>query len=138
MFLEEFLHEFARMISRSILDQDQMLFGFPDDGLEKLGVGFRLQSFFLGSIEKASGEIINQPKDFIAFSDAGCLDGGLLAPFGPGIRQSAPLRKGGFIAKEDGRRLLLGLFNNLGPGFLQSLHALLGIFVVGNKSSLLV
>ena len=67
---------------------------------EKGDVGSRVEAAFLPLIKEASCKVLNQPEDFIAFPLTAGLDLGLLAAPCPRVRERAPLRKTGFIAKQ--------------------------------------
>ena len=60
----------AGMLCRSILNQHNVLGGVLQDTCEKGHVGSGVEAAFLPLIKETSGEVINQPKDFIAFAPA--------------------------------------------------------------------
>jgi hypothetical protein len=66
-------------------------------------------------IKETSREVIDQTKDLIAFPLARCFDHRLLPTPRPRIRERAPLREAGFIAKQQQGFLGLRPAQNLWP-----------------------
>src|SRR5918911_4601456 len=89
-------------------------------------------------VEQAPREIVDESKDLIGPALATGGDFGLLAPGGPGIAQRAPLRKAGFITKEQQRLALAGSPYNVRPPGLPPLQTLGLVEVIGHKAGFLI
>jgi hypothetical protein len=105
---------------------------------EKGNVGSGGEAAFLHLIKETPAEIINQPKDFIAFPLAGGLDFGLLTAPRPGVRRRAPLRERRFIAKQQQGLPLVGKAQNLGPRCGAPRYPLACIKMSGDKGRFLI
>src|SRR4029453_162789 len=105
----------AGMILRPILNEDDGLGGLRQHTPEKGNVGGRVEATVLPLIKEVPREVIAQAKDLVAFALAGGLDFGLLAAPCPGVRERAPLRKTGFIAKQQESFLRVCRAQNLRP-----------------------
>ena len=90
----------ARVILCPILNQNNVLRGLREHPREKGNIGSRVEAAFLPLIKEAPGEVLNQAKDLVAFPLARGFDLGLLAAPRPRLREGAPLREAGFIAKQ--------------------------------------
>ena len=85
-----------------------MLRGLRHDQLQERLVIFRVKSAFNALIEQAPREILNDPKDLVAFALTTGGDLRLLAAARPRVTQGAPLRKAGLIFKQDQAFATLG------------------------------
>src|SRR2546425_3132888 len=75
----------AGMIPRSIMDEKHMLRGVGQDGAQERVVTVGGKPSLDALIEQASREILNGPKDLVAFPFATGFDLGLLATAGPRV-----------------------------------------------------
>src|ERR1700739_2560737 len=85
------------VITGTIMDQKQMLRGLRHDQLQERLVMFRVKSAFNALIEQAPREILNGPKDLVAFALPTGGDLRLLAAARPRVTQGAPLRTADLI-----------------------------------------
>src|SRR5215472_4541582 len=111
---------------------------YPVWQVTELAAGYRYTTAaFNALIKQTSGEILNRPKDFVAFALA---TGGHLrlpATACPGITQGAPLGKAGFVFKQDQPFAALGCPDNRRPLILQPSHALRRVQMIRHKTGLL-
>src|SRR5882672_11433165 len=87
--------------------------------------------------EEAPRNILNSPKDLVAFALA---TGGhlrLVSPSGPGVAQRAPLRKAGLIFKQDQTLTTLGRPENGRPFLHEPGQALGRVEMIRHKTGLL-
>src|SRR4029450_12325853 len=103
------------MIPCSILNQQDGLRRLLEHTPEKGTVRGGIETSFLPVRKETRGEVLHQAQDLIAFALARSLDLGLLATPRPGVRERAPLREAGFIAKEEQGPALFGEAHKLGP-----------------------
>src|ERR1043166_7636820 len=106
------------------MDHKQVLGRLRYDHPQECLVLFRVETTFQALREQPPREILNSPKHFVAFALA---TGGHLRALpssGPHVAQRAPLRKAGFICKQDQGPTTLGRPENRWPRGLQPSEAL--------------
>src|SRR6266446_4747676 len=112
------------------MDHKQVLGSLRHDHPQECLVLFRVEATLQALREQPPREILNSPKNFVAFALA---TGGhlrLLPSSGPGVAQRAPLGKAGFIFKQDQAPTTLGRPENRWPLVLQPGEALRGVEMV--------
>src|SRR5262249_53865186 len=114
----------AGVITSAIVDQKQMLRGLRHNSPQERLVKLRGKLTFKALIEEASREILNGPKDLVAFALPPGGDLRLVLPSGPRVAARAPLGKPGFICKEDQAALPLGRLDKRRPLVLEPGEAL--------------
>src|SRR5713101_1281318 len=87
--------------------------------------------------EQTPREIVNRPKDFVAFALATGGDLRLLAAARPRVTQGAPLRKAGLIFKQDQPLATLGRTKNRWPLLLKPRQTLGRVEMIRHKMGLL-
>src|ERR1043166_4782971 len=135
---KKLLHSFAGVVARSILNDKERLRGLCQDVEQKRCIALRVKTPRMGFGEKAPGEVVDEPKDFVRFAYATGQHFRLVSPARPGIAQRAPLGKAGLIPKEQESLALAGASQHRGPGLLTPLQALGLIKVIGDKARFLV
>src|SRR3972149_6147537 len=132
------------VIARAILNQKQFLGGLFQHLFEKGDVAIGIEASLHALIEQAPTKELNQSEHFVAFAFATGLHQGLVTDRRPGITERPPLRKTGFVAKEQpslgGFRLPFEVGENLGHpqppfGFIQMIGHKPG-FLIGKAQSL--
>src|SRR5262249_32458896 len=88
-------------------------------------------------VKQAPREIVNRPKHLVAFPLATGFDLGLLASARPRGTQRAPLRKAGFILKQDQALPTLGSTQELWPVLLEPGVPTRGVEMIRHKAGLL-
>src|SRR5439155_10893502 len=106
MGVEKLLHGLARMITRAILNHDDVAPSLSQHIEQKGRIAFRVQAALMSFVEKLAGEIVDQAKNLVALPFATGGHFRLLAFGGPSIAERAPLGEAGFIAKEQQRLAL--------------------------------
>ena len=132
------------VIARAILDQKQFLGGLFQHLFEKGDVAIGIKASLNALTEQAPTEKLNQSEYFVPFAFATGLHQGLLTGWRPGITERPPLRKTGFVAKQQqslgGFRLPFEVRENLGHpqqtfGFIQMIRHKTG-FLIGKAQGL--
>ena len=90
----------TRVVPRAVLEQDEVSRGLRQDRAQKLFVTRAVEFARCRTMKKPSTEIVNQAEDFVAFALARSLHQRLYPLARPSARQCPPLRKTGFIAKQ--------------------------------------
>src|SRR5260370_42695789 len=98
---KKLLGRLTGVIPCPIMDEKQMFGGVSQNHLQDRLVTVRGKPAINTLREQTPREILNGPKDFVAFALAARTDLRLLAAPRPRIAQRAPLRKAGLILKED-------------------------------------
>jgi hypothetical protein len=135
---KKLLHSFAGVVTRSILNDKDMLRGLGQNIEQKGRIALRIASTCMGFGEKASREIVNQSKDLIGLTNATGGDFRLMSPRGPGVAQGTPLGKAGLSTKEQQGLPLAGAPQYSGPRLVAPLQALRLVEVSGHKAGFLV
>src|SRR5207249_7974695 len=125
------------MIPCAIMDEKQVLCGLPHEHLQEPLITYRVKAAFDALIEQTPRDVFNRPKDFVAFALAAGWHLRLPAAARPGVTQRAPLRKTGFILKQDKTVATLGRTYNHRP-FLRKPGQTLGrVEMIRHKTGLL-
>src|SRR4029453_14866526 len=115
MGVEKLLHGLARLVTRSILNYDDVVPSLRQHVEQKGRIAFRVKASCMSFVEKLAGEIVDQAKDLVAFAFAAGAHFGLFTCGCPRVAQRAPLGKAGFIAKEQESLTLLSCAQNPRP-----------------------
>src|SRR4030067_1669936 len=125
------------MILGAILNQDELLFRLCQRVQQESSISVGVDTASLPLPKETTGDVVNQPKDFVGLALAAGLDHGLVPLERPGVTQGAPLSEARFVTEQNHGPLLFGDAQNLRPGLLQPVDARRFVQMVGDKTSFL-
>src|SRR4030067_372623 len=125
------------MILGAILNQDKMLFRLCQHVQQEGRIALGIETASLSLPKEATGDVVNQAKDFVGLALAAGLDHGLLPLERPGVTQGAPLSEARFVTEQNHGTLLFGDAQKLRPGLPQPVDARRFVQMVGDKTSFL-
>jgi hypothetical protein len=98
---KELGHQTAGMILGAILNKDKMLCRLGQRVRQESSVALGIETARLALPKEATGDVVNQAKDFVGLALAAGLDRGLVPPECPGVAQGTPLREARSKVTED-------------------------------------
>ena len=137
MLCKEPLRFRARVVTCSILNQDQVPCRLLKHAREKSRVGRRVEAACQALMKEAPCKVINQAEDLPAFAFAGGLHHRLLSTSRPGVSERPPLGKAGLIAEQHESFLGAGQSENLRPGLCAPAPPRHFIEMIGHKGRFL-
>lgn len=102
-----------------ILNEEEMLLGLRQHAQQELLIALAIEVALDALIEQATGKELNQPKDFVGAPHPTGLDLRCVPLPRSGVAQGIPLRKRGFVAKENQSLAPFGLAQQVGPDLAQ-------------------